>query len=144
MDLDQKYEDSDQLISDHVMALKDNIRTMGADKDNHYKYWIYLQMNPELKRSPFLNRIDLVGKSMIKFRLGSHMLKIETGRWNRTKRELRLCGICDELGDEFHAVYRCSGVDREDLQLPPTLSEIWNYEGMNTLMKRFLDVEWVK
>ena len=145
IDLDSRYEDSYQLISEQVDELKLKIRTLGANKDRHYKHWIYLQMNPELKPSPFLSRIDVVGKALTKFRLGSHKLKIETGRWSRTKRELRLCSTCgDELGDEFHAVYSCSGVHREDLQLPPTLSDIWSCEGVNTLMKRFLDMEWVK
>ena len=73
-----------------MAQLKQSIKILGRNKDVHYKYWIYLEINPELTPSPFLNRVDEVGKSMTKFRLGSHNLKIETGRWNRTPRENRL------------------------------------------------------
>ena len=71
----------------------------------HYKYWIYLEINTELTPSPFLNRVDKVGESMTKFRLGSHNLRIETGRWNGTSRENRLRPTCNQLGDEYHIVY---------------------------------------
>ena len=60
------------------------IRGLGSDIENHYKYWIYLQMNINLTKSPLLNRIDLIGKHMIKFRTGSHNLKTETGKCRRT------------------------------------------------------------
>ena len=42
-----------------------------CDIDNHYKYCIYLQMNPDHTESPFLNRM-IVGKRITRFRLGSH------------------------------------------------------------------------
>ena len=100
-------------------------------------------MNPELKPSLFLNRLDQVGKAITKFRVGSHLLKIETGRWNRTKREQRLCASCNEVGDEFHAIYHCSEVCREDLNLPRTISDIWEHEGVNTLFQRLRNAEMV-
>ena len=107
-------------------------------------YWIYAEMNLELKPSPFLKRIDLVRKSLTKFRLGSHSLKIETGRWNRTKRTGRLCRACGELGDELHALYRCSEVYREDLEnLPANITDIWECDEVNTLFQRMRVAEMV-
>ena len=86
----------------------------------------------------------MVGKAMTKFKVGSHSLKIETGRWSRTPRAQRLCGSCNEFGDEFHALYHCSKVYREDLvDLPPRLAELWDYEGVNTLFQRMCDAEMV-
>ena len=42
-----------------------------------------------------------------KFRLSSHTLKVETGRWSRTPREERLCE-CGKIQDENHIVFFCN------------------------------------
>lgn len=144
INLDNKYTDGQQIISEHVEELHSRIRNLGANQDVHYKYWMYLQMNPELKESPFLNRIDVVGKAITKFRLGSHTLKIETGRWTRTPRQQRLCRTCNELGDESHVIYRCSEIYRGDLHdLPQQLSSLWTYSKVNVLFKRIRDAEYI-
>ena len=41
-----------------------------------------------------------------RLRLGSHSLRVETGRWSRTPRENRLC-ICDNVQDEIHVLLHC-------------------------------------
>ena len=95
-------------------------------------------MNENLTKSIFLNRIDLIGKYMIKFRAGSHNLKIETGRWSRTPRANRLCTNCNEFGDEFHAVYTCKLIYRGDLgDIPLGIWSIWDYPKINLLFERF-------
>jgi hypothetical protein len=79
VELDQKYPDVKDLFKEQTEKVKSTIRSKGENKEKHYKFWIYLQMNPELTQSPFLHKVDAVGKSMIKFRVGSHNLPIETG-----------------------------------------------------------------
>ena len=144
IDLDIRYSDHKQLIRESVDDLKDNIRKQAANKGRHYKYWVYLQMNPELTASPYLPRIDVVGKSMIKFRLGSHRLKIETGRWSNIPRDERLCTSCNLLEDEYHVIYDCCKIDRADLvDIPQPLSSLWSYSKVNTLFKRIRDAEYV-
>ena len=82
---------------------------------------------------------------MIKFRLGSHKLRIETGRWNRTPRAERLCTTCSQLGDEYHTLFHCSEICRDDLlDMPNDFSSIWNYEGVNRLFQRIRDAEYVE
>ena len=100
---------------------------------------MYLKLNPNLTPSPFLNRIDSVGKTITKFRLGSHKLKIETGRWSRVLRVNRLCDTCGVLGDEAHVVYHCSEIRRDDLNIPGEMSSLWEYEGVNVLFKRIMN-----
>ena len=144
VDLDRRYSDHKQLIRESVDDLKDSIRKLGANKGRHYKFWVYLQMNPELTASPYLPRIDVVGKSMIKFRLGSHRLKIETGRWSNIPRDERLCTSCNILEDEHHVIYDCCKIDRADLvDIPQPLSSLWSYSKVNTLFKRIRDAEYV-
>ena len=45
--------------------------------------------------------------SISKFRLGSHNLMIERGKW--TKKELidRKCNLCDKIEDEYHVIIEC-------------------------------------
>ena len=131
--LDEAYTTVKDLKEQYIRELHQKVRDLASDKDRHYKYWMYSKVNPTLKPSPFLNRIDHVGKCMTKFRLGSHKLKIETGRWYRQPREARLCATCGVLGDEQHAIYNCVDIFRGDLHLPETISDIWSCTYVNLL-----------
>ena len=143
--LDTKYTSDTQLFSDYVDEVKKNIRDLASNKEKHYKFWVYTQINPDLVVSPFLSRMDVVGKSIIKFRLGSHKLKIETGRWTNTPRELRLCSTCNQLEDEFHIIFDCVNIHRADLTEIPSrsLAALWNYGNVNTLFSRIRTAEYV-
>ena len=47
--------------------------------------------------------------TITRWRLSSHELKIETGRYTKpiTNREDRLCKICREIENESHAIFTC-------------------------------------
>ena len=143
--LDAAYTTVKNLKEHYIRELHEKIRVLASDRDRHYKYWVYCEINPTLEPSPFLNRIDHVGKSITKFRLGSHKLKIETGRWyrgtQRKPREERLCPTCGVCGDEYHAIYNCADIFRGDLQLPASISEIWSCADVNTLFQRLRNEE---
>ena len=142
--LDATYTNVKDLKDQYKSELQQKVRDFARDKDKHFKYWTYLQLNPELTPSPFLSRIDYVGKCITKFRLGSHKLKIEIGRWYRTPREERLCSTCNVLGDEKHIIYSCTEVFRGDLiDLPTTISAIWSYAKVNTLFQRIYDADYI-
>ena len=88
-----------------------------------------------------LETLDKVGNGITKFRLGSHNLKIETGRWQRIPRNERLCSTCGVLGDEWHMFYDCVAISRVDLDLPTELSAMWDYSKVNTLFERVMEAE---
>ena len=52
---------------------------------------------------------DTKRKTITRWRLSSHKLRIETGRYSRpfTQREDRKCILCDVVEDEAHAIYDC-------------------------------------
>ena len=52
---------------------------------------------------------DTKRKTITRWRLSSHQLRIETGRYSRpyTEKKDRLCQICDVVEDESHALYDC-------------------------------------
>ena len=45
--------------------------------------------------------------AVTKYRLSSHNLAIETGRWSRKQREERICPECRVMQDESHALAHC-------------------------------------
>ena len=56
-------------------------------------------------------QIDKYRKWLCKFRVSSHRLEIEAGRWtkpNKTPLDNRKCIICNILEDEYHFVLDCS------------------------------------
>ena len=71
----------------------------------------YIQMNPELKESSIYianNIPEYLRTAYTRFRLSSHNLRIETGRWSGTPRDNRKCK-CDMncVQDETHALLEC-------------------------------------
>ena len=97
-------------------------------------------MNPDLSHSPLLDVVHPVASDMIKFRLGSHYLPVETGRWCGLEHGLRLCGSCGEIGDEKHVLYRCLLIDRSDVELQE-ISQIWCQPEAYKIFKRIKDVK---
>ena len=45
------------------------------------------------------------------------------------------------LGDERHALFSCSAVVRDSLELPVSLSEIWDSEDVFALFDRLKEAE---
>ena len=129
-----KYPSVKDILIESRNVIREKIMKLASD--GHYKYQIYVEMNPNLDISPFLNELHPIVKDIIKFRLGCHYLPIETGRWCRIPRVDRFCSNCYELGDEKHIIYRCSLIQRSDVVLSPNLCDIWGQPEIYTLMKR--------
>ena len=52
---------------------------------------------------------DMLRKYMSRFRLSSHLLAIETGRYNGTERQHRICNLCNhnQIESEYHILLCC-------------------------------------
>ncbi len=68
----------------------------------------YVSLNPNLELHPVYseNVPEYERKSFTQIRLCSHHFKIETGRWSRIEREMRLC-LCGEIQTENHVLCHC-------------------------------------
>ena len=133
-DLVTRYESTKDIVNEYRNLTKQRIYTKA--NTGHYKHYIYTRINPELTTSPFLDVLHPSAGEVIRFRLGSHYLPIETGRWSGQPRHERLCGDCNEVGDEDHIIYRCCLIEREDLTLNEDIGMIWNTPDIYTLFKR--------
>ena len=139
LDLSSQYESSKEIYKKMSEEVREKLKSFADNQ--RYKFKTYLEMNPTLQQSPFINNFNALSGDIIRFRLGSHVLPIETGRWTRTPREERLCRKCNVLGDERHALFSCSAVVRESLELPVSLSEIWDSEDVFALFERLKEAE---
>ena len=137
--LSQQYENHNAIYTFHSNEVKDKIRN-NAGK-GMYRFEIYLKYNPELEQSPFVNCLHPMAKHIIRFRLGSHRLPIETGRWKRIKRESRFCEFCNVVGDEHHFLYICPLIQRDELGLSNDMGQIWSQEGIIELFKQFRNAD---
>ena len=134
-----KYSSVDDIVREFRTKTKERVHEQV--RKNRTKFSTYLQMNPTLSPSPFLDVIHPVAGDIIKFRVGSHYLPIETGRWARLDRDDRLCGTCGVVGDECHTVFDCSLIERSDLVLGGNLDKIWNQPDIIKLFKRLKEIK---
>lgn len=77
------------------------------------KFVTYNEINPNLAQNPCISRTDIPAYAFTaasRFRLSSHNLRIETGRWQRLPRDQRLCS-CGAIQTEQHAIKDCPRTD---------------------------------
>ena len=72
----------------------------------------YININPTLCFMTYLDTVwsGACRKALSRFRLSSHHLKVESGRWHKPQPipfNDRKCILCNQLEDEFHFVCEC-------------------------------------
>ena len=123
-----------EIYRHHLDELKSKIRTHASN--GKPRFAVYLRNNPNLDPSPFLACMHPLTTDIIRFRVGSHCLPIETGRWCQKKKEDRTCDVCGITGDEQHYLYDCPKISRDDLHLDPDVSKIWSQPEVFQLIGR--------
>ena len=139
-DLCERFQSSEEVYKSSSEEVRAKVTSL-ANNNQQYKYKIYLELNPNLVVSPFIENQHKLSRDIIRFRLGSHMLPIETGRWTRTVREERICRECNVLGDEKHALFHCQSICRDNLVLPNTLNTIWESDDVFALFEKMKEKE---
>ena len=129
-----KYSSVEDIINEFRNQTKDKIHEQA--RKGRTKFSTYLEMNPTLNSSPLLDVIHPVVNDMTRFRLGSHFLPIETGRWTRLNRDERLCNTCGEIGDEKHILFSCSRIDRSDTNLSDRIDQIWTEPDLYKIFRQ--------
>ena len=71
-------------------------------------------MKVNFAQSNYINDLSSnLTKSLLSFITRNHRLPIETGRWNNTVINERKCVNCDDVGDEFHYLFKCNTFTNE-------------------------------
>lgn len=77
----------------------------------HNKLFIYKHIKTNMcTREFYLNNSNIEYRQYItKFRISSHNLEVELGRYKKVPRNLRICNFCklNETDDEYHFFFRC-------------------------------------
>ena len=130
-DLLHTHQSPSEIKSYHRQQNTDKVKHL-ASSDNHYKYQLYVMFNPDLKPADLSKPYSF---SFSRLRLSSHSMPVELGRWNRMKRDVRLCGVCKTVGDEKHFIYSCPTIDRSELMDLPPMDKLAEYEKLPILLK---------
>ena len=139
INMTQKYSSKDDIYREFVAEMKNQVNLL-ADNGG-YKFEMYRKINPSLVCSPFVNLPHPLSSQIIKFRLGSHKLPVETGRWYGIRnRNDRVCNECGVLGDELHYLYECTQIKRDDFVLPGNLAELWQHPNVFKLFSRLMEI----
>ena len=108
------YDDLNYVFS--CNSLSDSIvnRYIGIMKNKYVSYWNQtLQQSQKLEYSPSsyvaLTRKNPSRKALVRFRISSHQLRIETGRYEKILRDERICYFCtgNKIEDENHFLLDC-------------------------------------
>ena len=105
--IDGLLTDSSMFYEKALQNMRNNILTSVKTK-----FVTYTRLNPSLTvqdvYKPCVNYIPEVERvSFTRFRLSSHKLRIETGRWSRIPRDLRICECGKGIQDEQHVIKDC-------------------------------------
>ncbi len=124
-----------------------NPRTAPSDGAKHTTYAVWFS-RPEWARGHDFWQIFLSApqlRAIMRFRLGSHMLPVETGRFDNTPRLERVCTFCDSgaVGDEQHLLMECAATAAVrhrfrglfDMAPPPCMQQlIWCGDRMHVAL----------
>ena len=107
----QNFGTSDWLLESIKQRLQDHfIQYWYTTIENSSKAINYRIFKDKFEFEQYFNiLIDKDIYTFCKFRTANHKLPIETGRWNNTERENRICTKCNsgDLGDEYHYIMEC-------------------------------------
>ena len=121
-----KYSLVDEIVNVNEFRINIKKRFHEQARKNRTKFLTYLQIHPAVSPSPFLRIIHPVAGEIIKVRVESHYIAIETGRWVILERSERLCDTSRVVRDERHIIFDCSLIKRNDLFLKDGLDNILN------------------
>ena len=142
MKLDTTYSNPEDIFREAYEKLKTSVQEKGAT-DVKYRFYIYNKINPGLTPSPFLNTMNY-GDLITRFRLGSHRLPIETGRWSGLQRCQRLCPKCNVLGDEYHFLFDCTETYKDPTHyFSGELHDVWSNENFFLRFKELVKSEFL-
>ena len=108
--MNQNFPNSDWLTAALKLRLTDQFQQHWLSQiEDSSKALNYRLFKSSLVFENFLNVLeDKDIFTFLKFRTTNHRLPVETGRWNGTEHENRICTKCNNgIGDEYHFIMEC-------------------------------------
>lgn len=96
------------------------------------KFSTYNSLNLNLEVHPMYTQrmyvFEQYRKAFTRYRLSSHDLKIETGRWSRVPRNERYCVCGDVVQDEFHVLFLCPNTSQIRASMHSVFQNVNSFE----------------
>ena len=132
----------DDFVADEIAQIKENIETQPTSAT---KFQTYRVLNPTLETHPLYSNAaptipDYLRISFTRYRVSSHRLRVEVGRWSRTPPEERVCSCGTGIQNELH-IFQCPLVDElfksssKSYSAPADLFEDTKVEDLEILHK---------
>ena len=125
----QHVDNKSEFLSIFKRRLKDiYLQEWNADVQDTSSGRLFQHIKTEFRYEPYLDKLEKSLRTAVtKFRLSSHALFIERGRWSKPRmipRNERLCAVCGVIEDEYHCLVMCPRYENERRnRLPETLRE---------------------
>ena len=99
---------TDDFVTDEIAKIKDSIENQPPTAT---KFQTYRSMNPTLSTHCLYSKSttpipDYLRITFTRFRLSSHRLRVEVGRWSRTPQDQRTCSCGTGIQNEVH-LFQC-------------------------------------
>ena len=79
---------------------------------NSSKLILYNHVKEEFREEKDIHEVkyNRYRSAITKFRISAHMFPVESGRWDKTPREKRVCPLrfSNDIGDEKHYIFHCT------------------------------------
>ena len=79
---------------------------------NSSKLILYSHVKEEFREEKYIHEVKYYKyrSAITKFRISAHTFPVESGRWDKTPREKRMCPLCfsNDIGDEKHYISHCT------------------------------------
>ena len=108
-----------------LSSIVDKLKSMFKEKffneiANSSKLIIYNYVKEEFREEKYVNEVECCKyRSVItKFRISAHTFPVESGRWDKTPREKRVCHLCfsNDIGNEKHYIFHCTNPKLVEIQ----------------------------
>ena len=109
----QSFTNAKWLIKSSYQKLKDSfIQNWHSEIERTSNTNIYKLFKTQFKQSIYIKMLSTYYcKLLIRFLTRNHKLPIEVGRWRSIPSNERKCPYCNDVGDEFHYLLKCSKFD---------------------------------
>ena len=113
----------------------DELMTPKADSRKEHMYFSFKSAF-QLEKYIMQAKNQHLRRILASFRVGSHWLKVQTGRYTNTEYSERICDSCGHaVDDEIHTIFVCSAHDRLRVKYADLFSQIVGHDMQAFLMQ---------
>ena len=132
--------------SNVLSSIVDKLQSMFEEKffneiANSSKLIIYNHVKEEFWEEKYIHEVKYYKyrSATTKFRISAHTFPFESGRWDKTPREKRMCPLCfsNDIDDEKHYIFHCTNPKLVEIRktfTPEIYAKFTPYPDVNSII----------